>query len=46
MAIEWEEFKYYCPKCFNIFSLATKNKQYNVEVKCPKCGFILRKEQK
>ena len=44
MTVQWDTFRYYCPKCFNAFLLETKNKEYNVEVKCPKCGFILRKK--
>ena len=44
MTVQWDTFRYYCPKCFNAFLLGTENKEYNVEVKCPKCGFILRKK--
>lgn len=45
MTVDWNTFKYYCPKCFNCFLLGADNKEYNVEVKCPKCGFILREKQ-
>ena len=45
MTVRWDIFRYYCPKCFNAFLPETKNKEYNGEIKCPKCGFILRKKK-
>lgn len=40
--IEFQHIKYFCSKCMCEFLVEIRNKNYNVEVKCPHCGNVIK----